>query len=113
MDVSPEEEELIEIIVSEHFSKMDDHLDKVWDEIDAIKQDVEELKIDVEEISIRKEESEDMFVESMESVEDHFEQTQARMGGMEKALQQVLPTLVENIRELSKVVEEMRENKYQ
>ncbi len=112
MDVSPEEEELIEIIVSEHMSKVDDHLDKVWDEIEQIKQDMEELQVDVEEISIRKEESENMFVESMENVEDHFDQTQARMGGMEKALQQVLPTLVENVRELSSIVEEMREEQY-
>ncbi len=113
MGISPEEEELIEIIVSEHMSQVDNHLDQIWDEIETLKQDMKELKVQVDEISIRKEESENMFVESMDTVQEHFEQTQARMGGMEKALQQVLPSLVENVRELSTIVEDMREDNYQ
>ncbi len=112
MGVSPEEEELIEIIVSEHMTDVDEQLDQFRTELNALREDFQELQQQFNEIDIRKDEDEKVVIQKVNEMEDYFEQTSSRMGGMEKALQQVLPSLVENVRDLSTVVREMKEDQH-
>jgi DNA-binding transcriptional MerR regulator len=107
--VSPEEEEMIEIIVSEHMTDIEEQVNQFRTELEALREDFQKLQQQFNEIDIRKDEDEKVVIQKVNEMEDYFEQTSSRMGGMEKALQQVLPSLVENVRDLSTVVREMKE----
>ncbi len=107
--VSVEEEELIETIVAEYFTDVEDEFENVYHEIDALAGAVEELQDRVEEIEIRDDEDQQEVVQKVDEMEDYLQQSQSRIGGMEKAFQQVLPSLVENVRELSTLVKDMKE----
>lgn len=109
MSVSPEEEELIEIIVQEHMADVENELEQFRTELEQLRNDFQQLRQDFNEIDIRKDEDEKVVIQKVNEMEEYFEQTSSRMGGMEKALQQVLPSLVENVRDLSSVVREMKE----
>lgn len=107
--VSMEEEELIEIIVSEHFTEVEDEFSNVYSEIDDLLERVEKLEEEIKEIKIREDEDQEEVVQKVEEMEEYLEQSQSRIGGMEKAFKQVLPSLVENTRELSSLVKDMKE----
>lgn len=109
LTISPEEEELIEIIVSEHMGDIEGEMEQLRTEIDQVRSEFENLRQAFNEIDIRKDEDEQVVIQKVNEMEEYFEQTHSRMGGMEKALQQVLPALVENVRELSSIVREMKE----
>lgn len=109
--VSPDEEELIEIIVSEHATELENEVDQVRNEMDTLRQQLQDLQDSFQEIDVRRDEDEQVVVQKVNEMEEYFEETHSRMGGMEKALQQVLPALVENVRELSSIVREMKEEK--
>ena len=56
-------------------------------------------------------EDEKKFLTKVTEIEDYLEGSQSRIGGLEKALQQVLPTLVENVRDLTGAVEGVKKEK--
>lgn len=107
--VSMEQEELIETIVSEHFTDVEDEFNAVYSDLDDLEGRVQELEDEVEELEIREDEDQQEVVQKVEEIEDYLAESQSRIGGMEKAFEQVLPSLVENTRELSTLVKDMQE----
>ncbi|MFB6076845.1 MAG: hypothetical protein ABEK12_01800 [Candidatus Nanohaloarchaea archaeon] len=90
--VSAEEEELIETIVAEHFTDVEDEFDNVYAEIDEMADELAALKERVDELETREDEDQQEFIQRMDSMQEYLEESQSRIGGMEKAMQQVLPS---------------------
>ena len=111
-DMVPEDiEELIEVIVSEKLIDIEEEFDEVHSEMDELKEKVDEIQERLHEVEIRKDEDEKKFISKVNEMEDYLETSQSRIGGLEKALQQVLPSLVDNVRELTSLVQDMKEEK--
>lgn len=108
--VPAEEEETIESVVAEYFTDVEDEFDNVYLEIDAIVKKMEELEERIRELEIRKEEDQEKFFRKMDELEDTIEGTSGRVGGLEKAFQDVLPSLVDNVKDLTALVEDMKED---
>lgn len=109
--VDPQVEELIETIVSENFQRVEQRFDEIFDEIDVLADKVGELEDRVEELEIRDDEDQQEFVQKVDEVEDHIDSYESRIGGLEKAFQQVLPSLVDNVRDLTSLVQEIKQEK--
>jgi len=109
--VDPQVEELIETIVSENFQRVEQRFDEIFDEIDVLADKVGELENRVEELEIRDDEDQQQFVQKVDEVEDHIDSYESRIGGLEKAFQQVLPSLVDNVRDLTSLVQEIKQDK--
>ncbi|MDY6770578.1 MAG: hypothetical protein SV186_01325 [Candidatus Nanohaloarchaea archaeon] len=107
--ISQEEEELIETIIEEKIIDIEDEFETIYGRIESLEDTVDQLQEDVHDLKIRKEEDEQEFLQKMEEMEDYLENSQSRIGGLEKAFQQTLPSLVENVRDLTELVEDMRE----
>lgn len=107
--ITAEQEELIEVIVAEHFTDVEDEFDAVYAELDELREEIDGLKEALNELRIRRDEGEKELMQKVNAMQDVFEQSNQRIGGMEKAFQQVLPSLVENVRELSALVKDMRD----
>ncbi len=101
-------EELIETIVAEQFQKVNREFESVYEELDIIVEKVEDLDERVNELEIRDDEDQQQFVQKVDEIEDHIDSYQSRIGGLEKAFQQVLPSLVENVKDLTSLVQEIK-----
>ncbi len=104
-EASPEVvmEELIEEIVQEKVSKTEERMKQMENTISLLKTEVKH--------------SEDMFITAPserglpKDAEDKIEELEARIGGLEKAFKQFLPSLTKNIEELADMIHEMKERK--
>ncbi len=101
-------EELIETIVAEQFQRVSKEFEGVYEELDIIVEEVEDLEERVKELEIRDDEDQQQFVQKVDEMEDHIDAYQSRIGGLEKAFQQVLPSLVENVKDLTSLVQEIK-----
>ncbi|MDY6778131.1 MAG: hypothetical protein SVU32_05670, partial [Candidatus Nanohaloarchaea archaeon] len=101
VDISPEEEELIETIVEEKIIDIEDELENVYDQLESLKDRVDDLEQDVHDLKVREEEDEKQVVQKVDELEQYMEESQSRIGGLEKAFQQTLPSLVENSQDFS------------
>ncbi len=101
-------EELIETIVAEQFQRVNSEFESVYEELDIIVDKVEDLDERVNELEIRDDEDQQQFVQKVDEMEDHIDSYQSRIGGLEKAFQQVLPSLVENVKDLTSLVQEIK-----
>lgn len=109
--VDPEVEELVETIVAENFDRVEVEFENVYEEIDEIKEQMEELEQRVHDLEVRDDEDQQQFVQKVDEMEDHIDQYQSRIGGLEKAFQQVLPSLVDNVRDLTTLVQEIKQER--
>lgn len=107
--VDPQVEELIETIISENFQKVEQEFQNVYSELDVIAEELEELEERVHDLEVRDDEDQKEFVEKMDEVEQHIDSYESRIGGLEKAFQQMLPSLVDNIRDLTGLVQEIKQ----
>ncbi len=107
--ISQEQEELIETIIEEKIIDIEDEFETVYERLEELEDNVDELQQDVHDLKIRKDEDEREFLQKMEEMEDYLESSESRIGGLEKAFQQTLPSLVENVRDLTELVEDMRQ----
>jgi len=107
--ISQEQEELIETIIEEKMIDIEDEFETVYERLEALEDHVDELQQDVHDLKIRKDEDEREFLQKMEEMEEYLENSESRIGGLEKAFQQTLPSLVENVRDLTELVEDMRQ----
>lgn len=101
-------EELIEVIVAEKLIDVEDNFEKVNKRISKIEKNLAQLRDDVNELKIRKDEDEKKFLGKIEELEQFMEASHGRIGGLERALKEVLPTLVENVRDLTTMMKEGR-----
>jgi len=109
--VSPQVEELIETIVAENLDQIENELQNIYGEIDGLRQDLDEVDQRVHDLEVRDDEDQQEFIQKVNEMEEHVDEYQSRIGGLEKAFQQVLPSLVENVRDLTDLVQEMKQDK--
>lgn len=107
--LSEEVEEMIEIIVKEHFTEVEDEFANVYAEIDELAARIDALGDKVKELTVREDEDEKEFIQKVDEIEEYIQQEQSQLGGMERAFEQVLPSLVQNVRELSELVKDMKQ----
>lgn len=107
----PQTEELIETIVAENLDKVYSEFDNVYGEIDSIRDEIEDMKQRIHDLEVRDDEDQQQFVQKVEEMEDHVDQYQSRIGGLEKAFQQVLPSLVDNVQDLTSLVQEIKDER--
>ena len=107
--VNPQIEELIETIIAENFQKVEKEFQNVYSEMDMVEDKLEDLENRVHDLEVRDDEDQKEFVDKMSEVEDHIDSYESRIGGLEKAFQQMLPSLVDNIRELTSLVQEIKQ----
>ena len=109
--VDPAVEELIETIVAEQFERVTNEFDSVYEELDVLIDEVENLESRVHDLEVRDDEDQEQFIQKVDEMEDHIDSYQSRIGWLEKAFQQVLPSLVENVKELTSLVQEIKQEK--
>lgn len=104
-------EELIETIVAENFQRVTAEFENVYEELDALEEEIEDLEHRIHDLEVRDDEDQEQFVEKVNEMEEHIDSYQSRIGGLEKAFQQVLPNLVDNVRDLTQLVQEIKQEK--
>lgn len=107
----PQVEELVETIVAENFEKVEKEFENAYSEIDSLKEKIDDLENRVHDLEVRDDEDQDQFIQKMDEIEKDIDSYQSRIGGLEKAFQQVLPSLVDNVRELTGLVQEIKQEK--
>jgi archaellum component FlaC len=110
-EVDPAVEELIETIVAENFQRVKTEFENVYEELDAIEEELEDLDQRVHDLEVRDDEDQQQFIEKMDEIEQHIDDYESRIGGLEKAFQQVLPSLVDNVRDLTSLVQEIKQER--
>ncbi len=104
-------EELVETIVAENFEMVESEFENVYREMDEMKEKIEDLDERVHDLEVRDDEDQTQFIQKMDEIEDNIDSYQSRIGGLEKAFQQVLPSLVDNVRELTDLVQEIKQER--
>ncbi|MFT4892287.1 MAG: hypothetical protein ACI8Z7_000054 [Candidatus Nanohaloarchaea archaeon] len=104
-------EELIETIVAENFERVEKEFENAYSEIDEMKEQINSLEERVNELEIRDDEDETQVIQKMDDIEEDINEYQSRIGGLEKAFQQVLPSLVDNVRDLTQLVQEIKQER--
>jgi hypothetical protein len=104
-------EQLIETIVAENFQRVTKEFENVYEELDILEEELEDLEKRVHDLEVRDDEDHEQFVQKVDEMEEHIDSYQSRIGGLEKAFQQVLPNLVDNVRDLTGLVQEIKQEK--
>ncbi len=99
-------EELIEGIVEEKWQHFQDEMARFDEGLDKVRAD---MKIFEERIETSRKETPSTELEArLTELSDHLEDLDARVGGLERAFKQFLPSLTRNIESLSSMVSEMK-----
>ncbi len=99
-------EELVEGIVEEKWQRFQDEMTRFEEGLEGVKAD---MKVFEERIDAAKKESPTAELESRSNeLADHLEDLDARVGGLERAFKQMLPSLTRNIESLSAMINEMK-----
>lgn len=104
-------EELVETIVAENLERVEREFENAYSEIDELKQKIDEIDERVHDLEVRDDEDQTQFIQKMDELEEDIDSYQARMGGLEKAFQQILPSLVDNVRDLTSLVQEIKQER--
>lgn len=107
-EASGDVEELVETIVAENLDRVETEFENVYEEIDELKEVAEDLEQRVHDLEVRDDEDNQEFIQKVDEMEEHIDSYQSRIGGLEKAFQQVLPSLVDNVRDLTELVQEIK-----
>jgi DNA-binding transcriptional MerR regulator len=107
--VSPEVtiEEIVEGIMEEKWQPMHKELEAIMNEQEKIKKEITEIKALISKIPGEETKS-NIFIKVQE-IEEKLNEIEPKVNGLEKAFKQFLPTLTENIRMLSNLVERLKE----
>ncbi len=107
LDISPEAivEELVEGVVEEKWQKFQQRIEKTESEISKMKIMLEQHK----ETAVQAAPDVGPRVNEMS---EQLDDLQARVGGLEKAFKQFLPSLTQNIDSLSKMIHEMKQKQH-
>ncbi len=105
-DISPDiiVEEIVEGVVDEKWRKFEDKMKKTENDFVALSTQVRQL-----EQRPAKEQPTKDYDSKISDMSDQVEDLQARVGGLEKAFKQFLPSLTKNIESLSHLIHEMKE----
>jgi prefoldin subunit 5 len=103
-------EELVEAVVAENLQRVRSEFQNVYGEMDETQKTVETMAETLENMENSGEDQQTELNERINEIETQLESAQSRMDGMERAFQQVLPDLVENIRELTNLVQDLKDD---
>jgi len=111
-DVSPEiiVEELVEGVVEEKWKKFDKGLSNVEKDLENMKVANKQMQQKVGALKPAEDTTE--LVIKLNELSERVEDFEARVGGLEKAFRQFLPSLTTNIENLSSIIHEMKAKKY-
>ncbi len=96
-------EELIESVMEDKISKYDTEVKKLRESLDTMKNDMKTVEQKLTDIRAQPQES------GSQELAEQIEDLQARVGGLERAFKQFLPSLTKNIESLSKMIHEMKQ----
>lgn len=100
-------EELIEGIVEDKWRKFDDRLKKIDENFDKMRAEIKQFEAKLDQN--RRESPTHELDGRMADISDQLEDLEARVGGLEKAFKQFLPSLTRNIESLSHMIHEMKD----
>lgn len=110
-NVNDSVEEMVETIVAENLERVEREFENAYSEIDEIKAQLEDFEERIHDLEVRDDEDQTQFIQKMDELEEDIDSYQARMGGLEKAFQQILPSLVDNVRDLTSLVQEIKQER--
>ena len=96
-------EELVEGIVEEKWNKFAPRLEKLEGEMNVLRAEIRQAPKQAQQGSGKELEA------KLAELAEQFDELEARIGGLEKAFKQFLPSLTRNIEALSKMIHEMKE----
>lgn len=110
-EVNPEAiiEELIEGVIDEKWDKFNKKFKKYEDDLERIGTTIKQFEQKVEEV--KNEPHSEEFKLRADVLSNQIEELEARVGGLEKAFKQFLPSLSQNIENLSRIIHELKETK--
>jgi DNA-binding transcriptional MerR regulator len=100
-------EELVEGIVEEKWRKFDDQVRKMDESFDKIRAEIKQFDVKLEQTK-KDTPTRDLDARIL-ALSEQMEDVEARVGGLEKAFKQFLPSLTRNIESLSNMIHEMKE----
>lgn len=100
-------EELVEGVVNDKWKKFDDRIRQVEEGFDKIRGEIKQFDVKLDQAKSTSP-SRDLELK-MGDISDRIEDMEARIGGLEKAFKQFLPSLTRNIESLSHMIHEMKE----
>lgn len=109
--VSPEVtiEEIVEGVITEKWAPIEKEIESLRKEQENIKKEISEIKAITTKVST--EESKGSLISKIQEIEGRLNELEPKVSGLEKAFKQFLPTLTDNIRMLSQIVEKMKEKR--
>ena len=102
-------EELVEGVVEDKWKKFDDKIDKFNREFDNVRGELKQFEQKLRAAR----ENEDMKEVDIEvrEINNRLDELDARIGGLEKAFKQILPSMTRNIENLSQMIHELKGEK--
>jgi len=100
-------EELIEGVIDEKWQKFEDRIAKVEETFDRIKAEIKQFETRLAE-ERNQSPMRDLEIK-INDIAEHLDDMDARVGGLEKAFKQFLPSLTRNIESLSQLIHEIKE----
>ncbi len=104
-------EELVEAVVNERWVKFEEKL-STYDKRDVgLQQQIQDLKKQVEELKNETRQKESTLIEKLDEFGGNLDKSQARIGSIESAFREFVPTLAKNVKSLADVVERLKKAK--
>jgi len=101
-------EELIESIVQERMGELDERLTEFRAKHAALERGLADLHNQLSVISKGRSESEQTIISKMDAFKDSMEDINGRLSGLEKAFKGALPALIESVRSLTELVQQVK-----
>jgi len=99
-------EELVEGVIEDKWHKFEDSIKKMQEDVDRMRAEMRQFD---QKIEMAKKESPARDADfKIADMAEQYEDLDARIGGLEKAFKQFLPSLTRNIESLSKMIHELK-----
>jgi len=99
-------EELVEGVIDEKWQKFSENMKKIDADIDKVRAEMKQFELKIE--ATRQDNPTRELEINISDINEKLEDLDARVGGLEKAFKQFLPSLTKNIESLSKMIHEMK-----
>lgn len=96
-------EELVEGVIEEKWNKFSSRIDKLENDLSLMRGEMKQIPKSVQQSNTKDLEA------KIAEMNEQLDELEARIGGLEKAFKQFLPSLTRNIEALSRMIHEMKE----
>jgi len=103
-------EELVEAVVNERWIKFEEKLSIFESREVNLQQQIQELRKKIDELREENKKQESTLVEKIDEFGGNLDKSQARIGSIESAFREFVPTLAENVKSLSVVVGKLKKS---